>query len=587
MSTLGGASMGAYTASKHGVAGLTKTLALELGEHGITANFVQPGAIVTGITRPVLDTDPAFREFWTRKSALGRLGQPEDVAAAIAFLVSEDAGFVTGHGLAVDGGDAQRLIGPGPATHRPAQPLSSRQKSQVGRFSARRGAGASGIRTGEQMTVHRTVKRYADPATSKTPPEKAPDPELGHDFIPGERYTSREFMELEWERLWTKVWLLGCWEGDLAAPGDYVVTDIGDESIVLTRDEDGGVNAFYNVCSHRGNQIAYGGGGNRRTFRCSYHLWEYDLKGRLVSVPDLETFPQGAPCEKLSIKRLPCDTWGGWVWFSLNPNAEPLPDYLGMIPEHLDPYHFERMALVNDITVEWPCNWKASVDAFNESYHVAGTHPQLMTMLEDYDTQIDVYDKHSRYLIPFGTVSSHLKDDETVSDALRAYLEHMGFTGFNGPARDARRELQLFLREHAHELGWDFSELNDDQLSDDYHYMIFPNITLNIHCNSMLFFRQRPHESDPNRMYYDLQNYVLPKAGETPPPRPEHRFYRHGEVSLGEVLDQDASNLPMVQKGMRSAGFRGLWIGDQELRIRHFHKTIDDYLFRGKIRIVE
>lgn len=99
--------MAAYTVSKHGVAGLSKVLALELGPRGITVNYVQPGAIVTGITRPAFQADPAFAAFWTGKSALGRLGNPEEVAAAIAFLASADAGFVTGHGLVVDGGAMQ------------------------------------------------------------------------------------------------------------------------------------------------------------------------------------------------------------------------------------------------------------------------------------------------------------------------------------------------------------------------------------------------------------------------------------------------------------------------------------------------
>lgn len=99
--------MAAYTVSKHGVAGLTRSLALELGPHGITANYVMPGAIVTGITRDVFAADAAFRDFWVGKSALGRLGQPEDVAAAIAFLASNDAAFITGHGLLVDGGALQ------------------------------------------------------------------------------------------------------------------------------------------------------------------------------------------------------------------------------------------------------------------------------------------------------------------------------------------------------------------------------------------------------------------------------------------------------------------------------------------------
>src|SRR5690606_28140123 len=122
-----------------------------------------------------------------------------------------------------------------------------------------------------------------------TPVEKAQDPDLGHDIIPKERYTSREFMQLEWERMWTKVWLMGAWIGDLQKPGDYVVTQIGKESIVITRGEDDQYHAFYNVCSHRGNQVAYGEMGHTRTFKCSYHLWEYNLKGDLINVPDIET----------------------------------------------------------------------------------------------------------------------------------------------------------------------------------------------------------------------------------------------------------------------------------------------------------
>lgn len=99
--------MAAYTVSKHGVAGLTRALALELGPHGVTANYIMPGAIVTGISRDVFAADAAFRDFWIRKSAVGRLGQPEDIAAAIAFLASDDAAFITGHGLLVDGGALQ------------------------------------------------------------------------------------------------------------------------------------------------------------------------------------------------------------------------------------------------------------------------------------------------------------------------------------------------------------------------------------------------------------------------------------------------------------------------------------------------
>ncbi len=103
-SVLGGEYLGAYTTSKHAVAGLTKTMALEWGRFGITANYLIPGAIITGLTRDIRNDDEGFRNFWEGKSALGRWGEPEDIARAIAFLASDDAAFVTGHGLVVDGG---------------------------------------------------------------------------------------------------------------------------------------------------------------------------------------------------------------------------------------------------------------------------------------------------------------------------------------------------------------------------------------------------------------------------------------------------------------------------------------------------
>ncbi len=96
--------LAAYCASKAGVAGLTRNLALELGRFGITANYLEPGAIYTGMTQGLWEARPEVAEIWAKKAALKRLGQPIDLARAALFLASEDAGFVTGHGLVVDGG---------------------------------------------------------------------------------------------------------------------------------------------------------------------------------------------------------------------------------------------------------------------------------------------------------------------------------------------------------------------------------------------------------------------------------------------------------------------------------------------------
>lgn len=108
LSRFGEAGLVAYGASKHAVLGLTRSAACELGPFGITVNCVQPGAIDTPMTKPAFTEMPEFKTHWEKKAALGRLGQPEDIADVIAFLASDDARFMSGQGFFVDGGAMQQ-----------------------------------------------------------------------------------------------------------------------------------------------------------------------------------------------------------------------------------------------------------------------------------------------------------------------------------------------------------------------------------------------------------------------------------------------------------------------------------------------
>jgi NAD(P)-dependent dehydrogenase (short-subunit alcohol dehydrogenase family) len=100
--------LAAYCASKAGVLGLTRTLALELGKHAVTANAILPGAIATGMTAASF-ANPDIAAIWAKKSVLRRLGQPADIARVALFLASDDAGFVTGQAIAADGGMTLRI----------------------------------------------------------------------------------------------------------------------------------------------------------------------------------------------------------------------------------------------------------------------------------------------------------------------------------------------------------------------------------------------------------------------------------------------------------------------------------------------
>ncbi len=103
MSDMGGPSLSIYGMSKHAVAGLSKGMAVDLGKYQITVNFLQPGCIVTALSEPFMD-DPVFKKYWEDKAPIGRLGQPEEVANAALFLASDEAQFITGLGLNIDGG---------------------------------------------------------------------------------------------------------------------------------------------------------------------------------------------------------------------------------------------------------------------------------------------------------------------------------------------------------------------------------------------------------------------------------------------------------------------------------------------------
>ncbi|MEL6215508.1 MAG: SDR family oxidoreductase [Pseudomonadota bacterium] len=103
MSDVAGPGLAIYGTSKHAVAGLTKGMAVDLGKHGITVNYLQPGSIITKLSQPFMD-DPEFKAYWEQKAPIGRLGEAREVAIAALFLAAEETQFVSGLGLNVDGG---------------------------------------------------------------------------------------------------------------------------------------------------------------------------------------------------------------------------------------------------------------------------------------------------------------------------------------------------------------------------------------------------------------------------------------------------------------------------------------------------
>ena len=196
---------------------------------------------------------------------------------------------------------------------------------------------------------------------------------LGDAFVPKGRYIDREFLELELEQLFPKVWLNACRLEEVERVGSYVEFVVGDQSILVVRADPETIKAYYNSCRHRGTRLVQGRG-RTGSFRCPFHGWMWELSGAVRYVYRRDEFLPRADVD-LCLPEVKVDTWGGWVFINMDPEAEPLLDYLDPLPTELDGYRLEDMRFAWYKTVILPANWKTAIDAFIEAYHVAATHP--------------------------------------------------------------------------------------------------------------------------------------------------------------------------------------------------------------------
>lgn len=359
-------------------------------------------------------------------------------------------------------------------------------------------------------SYHHNPRAAADSAEAK-----APYVDNGDELFNPDRYRSVDFAELEWERMWTRTWTLAGLVSDIPEVGDYFRYDLGRESFIVVRtgEHPEAIKAFYNVCHHRGNQLIIQDFGSVRTFKCFFHSWEWEIDGRLKQIPNPETYPPQLIADSPPLAEVRCELWDGFVFLNMDTHAEPLLDFLQPLPEHLAPYRFADMKIVKDLVTPWPCNWKIAHDAFIEVQHVHAVHPEILGFINEHEVQWDLYrNGMSRQLLKFAEVSPKLEDRTTVNDGLKSLMREVELDpdSYDGSAEGVRAAIQQAKRAWAERRGIDYSMFTDNQLTDDWNYGIFPNVTLNAHPEGLLVQRFRPHPRDPQWMTYDLMVLTHP-----------------------------------------------------------------------------
>ncbi|NYI98735.1 aromatic ring-hydroxylating oxygenase subunit alpha [Streptomonospora nanhaiensis] len=208
---------------------------------------------------------------------------------------------------------------------------------------------------------------------------------------PGRDYTDPGVFAREQRLIFERTWFCAVRGADLAAPGDFRTVRVGRESVLLTRNRSGAVRAFLNVCRHRGARLCTEEAGSvKRSLRCPYHAWTYDLDGRLVAAPNLADMA-GVRREDRGLIGVHVREWLGYVWVCL---ADEPPSFADTVqaavaerlgdPAAIDRYGVADLALGRRIGYDVAANWKLIVENFMECYHCGTIHPELTEVLPEF-----------------------------------------------------------------------------------------------------------------------------------------------------------------------------------------------------------
>ncbi|MTD15182.1 Rieske 2Fe-2S domain-containing protein [Nakamurella sp. YIM 132087] len=418
--------------------------------------------------------------------------------------------------------------------------------------------------------------------------------------VPTERYYSREFFELEKQKLWTHVWQMAAREEEIPQAGDFVEYEIVGQSLLIVRQTDGSVKALHNACRHRATELGKGCGrfpGNQIV--CPFHGWRWRTDGSISHVFGREGFDAATVNpDDIRLREAKCETWGGHVWVNLDLSAPPLREALFPAADILERNGVQRMkakwwkeAIIN-------CNWKLAQEAFFEGWHVKQTHPQLYTYVDEPDSETNL--QNTEYT-PF--VNGHGRFQS--GDAREGYGGKPDFlqaARLNWQGQDAmtlERDITVFesvaggmdTRDPAYtkkaiDALFDFWKGAGVPAPDrtpevlrmwggDIH--LFPNyLMLPMYANS-LAYRVRPYNDDPDWCRFEVWSLTTyPEGHDNGRLEIAGTFDKDDADHWGLIPRQDFANLERMQRGIKNQSLTHTTLSELwEVTISNMHQELD------------
>lgn len=347
--------------------------------------------------------------------------------------------------------------------------------------------------------------------------------------LPGAYYTSDEHWAREAEMVLLREWVcagrLAAWGLDEGETERLAVIDVAGESVLVTRGRDGVLRAFFNVCRHRGSQVVpvdpdVGSPAPCRAaaLRCPYHSWTYDLAGRLMRAPHTEDIDDFEP-EDFRLHAIEADTWGGFLFLRLaEPGGPTLLDSLGEIPARLKRYPLDTLVVGRTLSYQVSANYKVVLENYNECYHCAGVHPELV-----------------RLVPAFGRGGGDLDWEAGIPHRDGAWTFTASGTSERAP----------------------FAGLDEAERVRHKGELIYPNLMLSLSADHVAAFTLWPTSAGHTRIVCDLLFAADEVARDSFDPSDAADFW-------DMVNKQDWAICESVQRGMSSRGFHQGWFAPME-----------------------
>ncbi|HEU5169160.1 MAG TPA: aromatic ring-hydroxylating dioxygenase subunit alpha [Gemmatimonadales bacterium] len=283
----------------------------------------------------------------------------------------------------------------------------------------------------------------------------------GAHTLPGRYFTSPDIFAEESERIFLDRWLCVGREEQIARPGEYLVQEIGPESVIVLRDRGGTIRAWYNVCRHRGTRLCEERQGRlSETIQCPYHAWTWTLDGRLVGAPSADTIEDFDKAD-WPLHPVAAATWEGFVFINLADDPGPFEQAYAPVLDRFSRFNIAALRAARRITYELACNWKLVVQNYSECYHCPLVHPALVKVSPPTSGENDLWTG------PF----------------LGGYMEIV----------DSCDSLTMSGRT----CGVPVGDLPLDDRKRVYYYSLFPNLLLSMHPDYVMYHTVWPR--DPGR----------------------------------------------------------------------------------------